>query len=126
MARVVYQSLGLMLVVVGTIGVFVPLLPTTPFLLLATACFARSSPDWNKRLSRFPLVGQALRDWQTWRGVRTATKAKAIGLMATFAIASLYTMRLPIAVTTAVVLIMAVAAAVVLRLPSRQRAGWEH
>ena len=58
MARMVYQGLGLVMVAVGAIGVFVPLLPTTPFLLLAMACFARSSPDWNKRLLRIPLLGE--------------------------------------------------------------------
>lgn len=81
MARAGYQCLGIALVALATIGAFVPLLPSTPFLLLATGCFVRSSPAWNQRLLRSPLFGPMLRDWQVHRGVRPMTKAIALASM---------------------------------------------
>jgi uncharacterized membrane protein YbaN (DUF454 family) len=52
-------SLGL-----GIVGAFVPLLPTTPFVLLAAACFARSSPKFQHWLLTHPTFGPMIRDWK--------------------------------------------------------------
>jgi len=77
-ARTVYLGLGFALLAIGAVGVVVPLLPTTPFVLLAAACFVRSSPRWNEWLHRSPLFGQALHDWNTHRRVSRATIVKAV------------------------------------------------
>jgi uncharacterized membrane protein YbaN (DUF454 family) len=63
-ARVAWLCLGLVLVAIGFVGVFVPLLPTTDFLILALPCFARSSPRLELWLLRHPRFGPALVAWR--------------------------------------------------------------
>src|SRR5690349_5075190 len=62
--RAIWLALGLGAVVLGFIGIFVPVLPTTPFLILAAACFARSSPRLEGWLLDHPRFGPPLRDWR--------------------------------------------------------------
>lgn len=57
------------------------MLPTTPFVLLAAACFARSSPRFHERLRENRFVGLYLRQWQRERTVPRAAKRKAYGLI---------------------------------------------
>lgn len=62
-------------------GVFLPLLPTTPFVLVAAWAFARSEPRWNARLENHPRLGPPLRAWRTRQAVpRPAKAAAAAGL----------------------------------------------
>lgn len=63
-SRLLLSGLGLVFVGLGTLGVFLPLLPTTPFLLLAAACFGRSSPRLHGWLIGSPLLGPLLLDWE--------------------------------------------------------------
>src|SRR5688500_14315866 len=72
--RAVYLVVGCLFVVVAAVGVFVPLLPTTPFLLLASSCFLRSSPRLQERLARSRWFGPAIRDWNEHRAVRRSVK----------------------------------------------------
>lgn len=65
----------------GVIGVFVPLLPTTPFLLLAAACYLRSSPRLYSRLMANRVLGRYIRLYQSGGGVPVRVKASAIGLL---------------------------------------------
>ena len=60
--RIVYLSLGWLLLTIGILGAFMPILPTTPFLIMAVACFARSSPRLETWLLDHPRFGGPLRD----------------------------------------------------------------
>ncbi len=74
-------SLGSISVALGVLGVLLPLLPTTPFLLLAAACYARSSERFYVWLMTNRLFGQYIRDWRENRGIPIATKIWVITVM---------------------------------------------
>jgi len=59
--------LGTIFLSLGSIGIFVPLLPTTPLVLLAAACYAKSSPKAHQRLLDNKYFGPMLRNWETNR-----------------------------------------------------------
>lgn len=67
---------------IGAAGVVVPLLPTTPFLLLALYAAGRSSPRLRWRLLRHPRYGPALRAWQRHRAIHFRAKLVACALIA--------------------------------------------
>ncbi len=65
-------------VALGFIGIFLPILPTTPFLILAASCFAKSSDRFHRWLLQSPCFGPIILDWQTHRRVRATTKRWAM------------------------------------------------
>jgi uncharacterized membrane protein YbaN (DUF454 family) len=75
-------AIGLFFLLLGGIGVFLPLLPTTPFVLLAAACFARSSPRLHAWVLRSELFGPMLRDWERNKCVSRKVKLLALFMMA--------------------------------------------
>jgi len=81
MKRIVYAVLGWVFVIIGIIGAFLPLLPTTPFLILAAACWARSSPRWRARLLATPGFGPAIQEWEESRTIPLRAKLMAIGMI---------------------------------------------
>ena len=69
---------GVFSLVLGGIGVFLPLLPTTPFVLLAAGCFAGSSPVMHRRLCRSRFFGEYIENYRTNAGVSKSVKIRAI------------------------------------------------
>lgn len=78
MSRWLLIALGWLAVVLATLGVVLPLLPTTPFLLLAAWCFARSSPRFHHWLLHRSWFGGYIRTWQQHRALPPGVKWKAI------------------------------------------------
>jgi hypothetical protein len=72
---------GISCVVLGIIGIVLPVLPTTPFLLLAAFCFARSSDRFHHWLMTNRLFGEYIRNYQEGRGIPRKTKILAIILL---------------------------------------------
>ena len=81
MKRMVYKPLGLFFLVLAILGVVLPGLPTTPFLILAAWFFARSSEKWHRRLLDSELFGPLLRNWEQRRCISLRTKIVALASM---------------------------------------------
>ncbi|ALJ34970.1 DUF454 domain-containing protein [Azospirillum brasilense] len=92
--RRLWLALGYAAVGLGIAGTVLPLLPTTPFLLLAAGAFAKSSPALRDRLYRDPRFGPLLRDWQSEGAIPRKAKAAAlIGMSVSWAIVALTSSR---------------------------------
>ncbi|WP_395073193.1 YbaN family protein [Hyphococcus sp.] len=72
--------LGFLLVPLGVAGLILPLLPGTPMLILAAACFARSSPKFENYLVNHPRFGAPIRSWRETGAI--PIRAKIIALLA--------------------------------------------
>jgi uncharacterized membrane protein YbaN (DUF454 family) len=63
------------------LGIFLPLIPTTPFLLLATACYARSSTRFHSWLLNNPVLGEYIRNYTEKRALTRRTKITGIAVL---------------------------------------------
>ena len=79
--RYLLLTLGWLSVLLGVIGIFLPVLPTTPFLLLAAACFMRSSARFYHWLVGHPRLGPWIQDYLDGQGIPLRGKVYAISLM---------------------------------------------
>lgn len=112
--------LGLACVGLAAVGVVLPGLPTTPFLILAAACFLRSSRRLYERVLSNPTFGPAVRAWRETGTIPAATKWTALGTM-TFFVGFAVLWAIPaewVAVRWGVLAAGAVGALVLLRLPT--------
>ncbi len=123
MVRWVFLALGCLFVVVGVVGIFVPLLPTTPFMLAAAACFARGSERFYVWLFHHRTFGPMVREWQAHRSIPWRTKLYAIALMAgTMGVSIVFFVR-PLALQLGVAACGVLLALGMYRIPSRDRPG---
>jgi uncharacterized membrane protein YbaN (DUF454 family) len=79
--RLALLTAGLLAVGMAYLGALLPGLPTTPWVLLAGYCFARSSPRLERWLKRTPYFGRLLTDWERHRGMRRSAKLTATGVI---------------------------------------------
>ncbi|MBY0229015.1 MAG: YbaN family protein [Gemmataceae bacterium] len=115
--RLAFVVLGFLFTGIGLVGIFVPLLPTTPWLLLASWFFARSSPRFHRWLRTWPLTGAIISDWEKHRGVRLKVKIVAVLLLAAVMACSIWFGRLGPGLSILLVCIGAIGATVVVCLP---------
>lgn len=73
---------GWIAVVLGVLGIFLPLLPTTPFLLLASACFMRSNKKFHHWIMHHPHLGPIIDNWNQHRAVTPTVKKRGYILLA--------------------------------------------
>lgn len=95
MKRTLYRGLGIAAVLLGLAGVVLPLLPTTPFLILAAYFFARSHPEWEARLLAHPTAGPAIRAWRDHGAIPLAAKRLASLLMGVSAVGGWFALPSP-------------------------------
>jgi len=72
--RYFYLISGILLVAIGVIGIFLPILPTTIFLILASACFIKSSPQANEWLRNHKILGMYIKNYQDKSGLTIKSK----------------------------------------------------
>src|SRR3990172_5011634 len=80
--RMLFIALGTLFVALGILGAFLPVLPTTPFLLLAAACYARGSERFYNALLNSRMLGPLILEWRRHHSIPFRVKLTAIALMA--------------------------------------------
>ncbi len=95
--KLVFAVLGLVFAGLGFLGVFLPVLPATPFFLVAAYLFSRSHPRLEAWLLSLPQVGPLIRDYRAGRGVPLGTKILATHLALAAALFSTYHLSYPLA-----------------------------
>ena len=80
--RTIWLLAGLLSLALGIVGIALPVLPTTPFVLLATFCFARSSKKLHNWLVTHPRFGSAISNWQAYGAISRTARTGAVLTMA--------------------------------------------
>jgi uncharacterized membrane protein YbaN (DUF454 family) len=111
---------GVVSLLLGAIGVVLPGLPTTPFVLLAAACFVRASPRAHAWLLRNRTFGPLLRQWEANRSLPPRVKRTALSTMVLMVLVSLWFLQGRPWAQCAVALGGLCGGAYVGRLPTRQ------
>lgn len=81
MTKLLWITLGWLSVGLGIAGAVLPILPTTPFMLLAAYCFAQSSPRLHAWIVNHPTFGPPVRNWQSHGAITRRAKVLATGSM---------------------------------------------
>lgn len=115
--RLIYLGLGWLALALGGIGILLPLLPTTPFVILAAFCFARSSPALALKLQNNPTFGPIIADWRANGAIAPRYKAMALGMMAA-ALGLSVALDSPKVVLIVQIIVMAAAATFILSRPN--------
>lgn len=95
MIQFAYRLAGLTALALGFAGLFLPLLPTVPFVLLAAFCFAKGHPAWERRLLDHPRFGPHIIAWRAHGAISRRGKAMAIVAFAISAAVGLLTLSVP-------------------------------
>ena len=123
--RTLWLIAGTICVVLGAIGIVLPILPTTPFLLAAAACYYKSSPRMHKWLLNNKWFGEYIRNYTEGKGLTKKTKITALALLwATIGISTVFMLNRLLSAQLVLpmqIIMIAVAIAVslhILRLPT--------
>lgn len=115
--RIAYAAAGSLCVAIGAVGIVLPGLPTTPFLLLASWCFGRSSRRLENALLRSRFFGPLIRDWRRHRAIHPSIRNLAVGTVILMVTATLAFSTLSLPVKAAITAFAGIGLAVILRLP---------
>ncbi|MBD2841164.1 YbaN family protein [Erythrobacter rubeus] len=105
--RLLYLAGGIIALALAAIGAVLPIMPTVPFLLVAVFCFARSNPEWEKRIVEHPKWGPQIRDWREHRAISRPAKLAAIGAMSVGAVFTWFTLGEPYVWISLTILVVA-------------------
>jgi hypothetical protein len=117
--RPIFLSLGLACVGIGMVGVVLPILPTTPFMILATLCFAKSSERLNHWLYAHRLFGPTLIQWDRYRVIPPIAKFIALAAMIASMVYVVAFSPIPWPAVVALAAVCAFGASYILSKPSR-------
>jgi len=80
-STLLYRVLAISALGAGALGLLLPLLPTTPFILVALWASARGAPEWHERIRAHPRLGPSVQAWQAQRAVSARSKWLACSMM---------------------------------------------
>ncbi|QDS94834.1 Inner membrane protein YbaN [Roseimaritima multifibrata] len=115
--RILYWMLAFLFFALGMIGVVLPGIPTTPFLLLMGYFLLRVSPSLHAKAMAWPVVGGPLRDWRDQGGVRPNVKRLAYTMVAVLVGSTLVFSNLPLSLKAVILGAALFGVSVVARLP---------
>jgi uncharacterized membrane protein YbaN (DUF454 family) len=121
LVRTVLWIVGSLALLLGIIGIVVPGLPTTPFVLVAAACYARASARFYSWLVHNPTFGPLIREWRLHRGIPWRIKIVAVSTMSLTICLSIWTLSGKPWLQGMLALIGIVTGTWLWRLPSRDR-----
>jgi uncharacterized membrane protein YbaN (DUF454 family) len=116
MERAAHLFLAAITFALAVLGVLLPILPATPFLLLTSWLLVRASPRLNEKLLQSRVFGPFLRDWEKYHGVRLHVKLTAISITLLGAAGTLTFGNLPPIGVIALVTLAMLGLVVILRL----------
>lgn len=114
-----FLALGWLFFGIGLVGAILPVLPTTPFMLLALWCFARSSERFHRWLYEHAVFGPPLQRWEEHRVIPLGAKVLAVSAMLASLCYVSFFISVPWYALVAMVLIMGYGAFFILTKPSR-------
>jgi uncharacterized membrane protein YbaN (DUF454 family) len=117
-ARSLWVSLGCASLVCAAVGVALPLVPTTPFLLLSAYAFAKGSPRLHDWLTRHPRFGPPIEDWRRHGSISRGAKSIGIAAMVA-ALAVTWLFGFPTGVVLIQAIVLVAVAAFLLTRPTR-------
>lgn len=117
--RMLLSLAGIVALALGLLGVLLPGLPTTPFILLAAACFSRASPTLHRWLLANRHLGPLVRDWERHRSLPLAVKWVSTLMMGAMVLLSVWHFTDRFVLQLCIALSGLVGAWVVWRIPTR-------
>ena len=124
LARPLWVLAGLLALALGIAGTVLPLLPTTPFVLLAAFCFARSSPRLHGWLLAHRLFGPLIENWRRHGAIDRRTKIVSLSVMAATPVVT-WLVGAPLWALAAQVLVLLAAASFIATRPEGARVAVE-
>jgi len=121
--RPAYLALGWASVGLGIVGVIFPVLPTTPFLLVALWAFTRSSPQLAERIRSNRQLGPYIRDWEEFGVIPLKAKLLAVAVMAGSFAYLLFATAAPAWLTAGIAVMLVAVSGYILTRPSRWPGG---
>lgn len=116
--KALYLAAAGLFFLLAVLGAFLPVLPTTPFLLLTSFFLVRSSPQLHKKLLASRVFGGLLRDWHKSRGVRPHVKITAVTVMTGVVGISIFSGKLSPILLGLLFVLAGIGLFVVLKLPT--------
>ena len=115
-ARLIWMTAGMIALGLGLIGIVLPLLPTTVFLLVAAFCFARGSERLHNWLTGHPRLGPPIAHWHAEGAISRRAKWASMAAFSVIIVVSV-ALRLPLALLAVQILVLSAVAAFILSRP---------
>ncbi|MZR32192.1 YbaN family protein [Sneathiella litorea] len=119
--KIVLLLIGWFFVIIGGIGIFLPVLPTTPFLLISLWAFSQSSERFHDWLYHHRVLGPPLQEWSEYGVIPLRAKIVALATMAVSATLVISFSSTPWYGLAAMVILMLIGAGFILSRPSRRK-----